>query len=107
MYSLAKWDVEGVQPNRLYAPSELSAARELIQVEAEAMKKADGVNLELDEKMWQVINNCSNELVRHKGQRFVRLQSLKKGEQLDALDEQYKVFLFLHIKFNRINYNNT
>lgn len=91
MYALMEWDVDGKEPARVNTKNELKDAQNLIDAEAAALAKADEVNLELDDDMWRVIKTCSNELIRHKGQRFTRLQNLNKRDQLEALEDQYKI----------------
>ena len=99
MYALMEWDVDGKEPARVNTKNELKDAQNLIDAEAASLAKADEVNLELDDDMWRVIKTCSNELIRHKGQRFTRLQNLNKRDQLEALEDQYKVIKYFKFAF--------
>lgn len=84
-----EWDVEQKEPFRLYTRQEMEAARKLIEEEAEKMAEEEDISPEMDEYMWQVIANCSSELVRFQN-RFTRLQNLHKKEQIDVLQDRFK-----------------
>jgi pre-mRNA-splicing factor CDC5/CEF1 len=83
MYALMEWDISGKQPAEVYSPAAMQAARDLINAESAQRE-------ELDDNMWTVIGNCSGELIRHQD-RFTRLASLNRREQLEALSEQFRI----------------
>lgn len=90
MYTLMEWDVEGKEPSRLYTKEEMDAARKLISEEAERMALEEGIEPKLDAQLWQVIHNCSSELIRHQN-RFTRFQGLNKRDQIEVLAERFKI----------------
>lgn len=100
MYALMEWDVNGKQPHDLYTPEQMLDARKLIDAELSEKEQ-------LDEKMWQVVSNCLNEMIRYQG-RFTRISNLSRKDQLDVLSEHFKVafsslsfFLFWFPKISR------
>lgn len=96
MYALMEWDVEQKQPNRVYTRQEMDAARALIEREAARMAEQEGIEPRMDPYMWQVVANCSSELVRHQN-RFTRLQNLHKRDQIEVLSDRFKVQLELFL----------
>ncbi|KAH7722287.1 hypothetical protein AAVH_10144 [Aphelenchoides avenae] len=83
MYALMEWDVDGKKPADVFSPAAMQAARELILSESAAGE-------ELDANMWQVISNCTSELIRYQD-RFTRLNNLNKKEQIEALSDMFKI----------------
>lgn len=88
IYTLMEWDVNNKQPNDIPTPENLFAAQQLIN--AELVNKFE----KLDANMWQIISNCSSELIRHRG-RFTRLTNLNRNDQIEALSDCFK----LHYKW--------
>lgn len=91
-----EWDTEKKEPTHLYTFEEREKARKMIEEEATKMAQEEGIEPNLDAHMWQVVANCSSELVRHQS-RFNRLQNLHKKEQIEVLSERFKAsgLLFL------------
>ncbi|KAL3111728.1 hypothetical protein niasHT_011015 [Heterodera trifolii] len=90
MYALMEWDTEKKEPTHLYTFEEREKARKMIEEEATKMAQEEGIEPNLDAHMWQVVVNCSSELVRHQS-RFNRLQNLHKKEQIEVLSERFKL----------------
>lgn len=90
MYALMEWDVNNKKPKDEFTPEQMQSAKKLID---EEITKRE----ELDANMWQVISNCLSECIRYQG-RFKRLSSLNVKEQIEVLNEQFKVNLFFLIK---------
>uniref|UniRef100_A0A914GQH6 Uncharacterized protein n=1 Tax=Globodera rostochiensis TaxID=31243 RepID=A0A914GQH6_GLORO len=89
MYTLMEWDAEQKEPSHLYTREEREKARKMIEEEATKMAEEEGIEPVLDSHVWQVIANCSSELVRHQN-RFNRLQNLHKREQIEVLSDRFK-----------------
>lgn len=92
-----EWDVNGKQPTHLLTIDELNAAQKLIDNEIENREI-------LDANMWQIIKNCSSELIRHRN-RFVRLSNLNRNDQIEALSDNFKVKNYLKTNNNANAFN--
>ena len=92
MFALMEWDVEGKEPARIYSKQEMESARKQIAEEAQRMaEEEEGIQQpRLDAQMWQVVANCASELVRYRN-RFTRLTSLNKRDQVEVLAERFKI----------------
>lgn len=88
-----EWDVNLKQPFDVPSQEQMQDARKLIEAELDHKEV-------LDASMWQIISNCSSELIRHRG-RFTRLSNLNRSDQIEALSEYFKVFfkIFCHLRF--------
>lgn len=86
MYALMEWDVNNKKPKDIFTLEQMQYAKRLIDKEITRQE-------ELDVNMWQVINNCLSECIRYQG-RFTRLSNLNRKEQLEVLNEQFKVIFF-------------
>jgi hypothetical protein len=92
MYALMEWDVEGKEPPKQYSKQEMDMARQLIADESAKLAEEEQIEPKLDGQMWQVVANCSSELVRFQN-RFTRFSNLNKRDQLEVLNEQFKASL--------------
>ncbi|VDM26105.1 unnamed protein product [Toxocara canis] len=85
MLVVLKHDVEG-EPIEDIPEEDIQRAEQLIEAELHSEEKCD-----LNANMWNVIEQCSSELVLTQGSKFTRLGVLSKKDQVEALSAKFQV----------------
>ncbi|VDK46569.1 unnamed protein product [Anisakis simplex] len=86
MLSLLKHDVDG-EPIEAVDQDDLKIAKKLIEAELKPEEKS-----ELNSNMWNVIEQCSSELILTQGNKFTRLGVLSKRDQVEALSAKFQLY---------------
>ncbi|CAI5438915.1 unnamed protein product [Caenorhabditis angaria] len=83
MSRLLNWDVDNKIPELIVSREDLDNASEIIKQEAET-------GPEMNDMMWNVVDQCTSELIFSKN-KFSRIAILPKTEQLEALNQQFQL----------------
>lgn len=97
MARLLAWDVNEKVPDEILNDEDLKKASQLIQYSFKVFtftisffREETETGPPLDETMWNVIEQCTSELVFSRG-KFTRLAVLPRNEQIEALHEQFQL----------------